>query len=417
MSLRVSLASRLASPRFWLLVSALSLRAAGFVSGFVLVRSYGLAAMGAYSVVLNTAAMLTAPLGGCISNSSTVMGREYRDGASNQVCVVCVYLAIAAVGSVALLPALIVLARSSGAEPQSSWIFAVYFALLFGQLGLQAVQGTAAGLGAAGSAAKALAVLALVSVLAAWPIINGFGSGGALVLASTLAVAAPAFMLASSRQLFSGPWRWLEALRMLRFTFGSYPLVLASVVNSAASWASSIYLTQKLYGTAGVGSVALALQWLTVLLLPATSWGGLTLDVLNNAKGRSNTFLAVIRAQQRKNIGITMVGSCCMGLGAFPLAWVYGQAGTDLPMLFVIVSFAALTSAFNNVLERAFFALRMRLQWFLVICAGIAVQLAFVFSLGKIGVWAIPGGLVVGGLVVAVLGSLLIRVAMRTKND
>lgn len=428
----VRVLAALRGPRFWTLFSTLCARGVGFVTSFALARLAGAQWLGAYSAVLNTASAVTSPFAQVLANNATLAAAHahrvgpvsFRSHAKGHLLL----------GAGLSLPACFLLAwllRSTRGEASSGvWemMLVTGWCVAAGQVLAGVILGFYQGAGHFLAAARVTAVVAACMGVVAIPAVWFGGVGGALLIASVVALL-PALLLgvglfwfrdwkageASPPTLQRGGRKPLhEALWRL---WRALPSVGAMAINAAVNWACTIYLVRSGHGLAGVGVVAVAIQWSTLLLMPATSWGGLTLKALTDsvAAGSRVQVREVVRRQIVKNVMTTGVMALVLGLGSGLIARAYGLRETDLWLLLCVNAVAATVASANNVFERLLLCLDAQQRWLAQSVVAFGVQVAFTASLIHLGLVVVPLGVLLAGITQALLcmfslNSLLLKV-------
>ena len=421
----------LRGPRFWTLFSTLCTRGVGFVTSFALARLAGVQWLGAYSAVLNTASAVTSPFALALTNNATLAAADaHREGPVSFRAHARGHLLL---GAGLSLPACLLLAwllRSTrGDATPAVWemMLVAGCCVAAGQVLAGVIQGVYQGAGHFLAAARVTAVVAAGMGLVAIPAVWFGGVGGALLIASVVALL-PALLLGigvfwvhhwqcgggitvesrGRKPLHEALWRLWRSL----------PSVGATAINATVNWACTIYLVRSEHGLAGVGVVAVALQWSTLLLMPATSWGGLTLKALTDsvATGCAVQVREVVRRQIVKNVMTTGVMALVLGLGSGLIARAYGLHETDLWLLLCVNAVAATLASINNVFERLLLCLDAQPRWLAQSVVAFGVQVVFTASFIHLGLVVVALGVLLAGITQAVLcafslNALLLKVS------
>lgn len=397
-------------------LSALLMRGSGFLASFMVARWVGPSALGVYSATVNTAGAVVQPVLGAVSNGSTLSaGASVRDLGLRRLLKA--YLGWI---GLALLVLTLVLYQSMkvsdlldpGAHPglqlSSVLLIMAGAAVMGGTLLTAAASGLLAGAGQFLPLAKVLSVAAALLMLLSYPAVAWGGLNGALVLAAFTACL-PALLavglvhrlgreLPGSQQPDGSAWR--ESRRHL---VASSPSVVAWSLNSAVNWACTIYLVQASYGAEGVAVVAVGTQWLTLMLMPVTSWGAMVLKellVAREARDHRPVGWRVVSRLVWRNLAVTAVVTIVVGVLAGLIARAYGLKAQGLQVILWVNTLSALTAAITNVLERLFVCEERQVDWMVISALGLAVQLAVTWAVIDLGLWVVPAGAVLANVVI-----------------
>jgi O-antigen/teichoic acid export membrane protein len=376
----------LQGPRAWLLLAMLLSRAGGFITSLVLARTVGTAALGTYATIMNTASPLVAPASQAMVNTTTVMASEQQERSTlRSLWQVQALFSLGALGLV--LPiALWLLSRAveqTAANPMP-WLLAVagIFAVVVGQLATPLVSALLHGEGRFRAAGQWAALVSIVTLCAVVPIIQHWGLAGALSLA---AVSAALGWLLPSIDLLRRhhhdqvlPRSALIRAYAVRLR-EAFPSIAGVLLNGGVNWLCTVYLIQRHWGAEGVGMLSIGLQWSTLMLIPATSWGGITLQSLatsHRTRDRA-TLLAAIRAQLLRNAGVTAMIALLVAMSSHALERLYGVNEGSLWPILAVFSAAAVTASINNVFERLWWVGNRQRIWFAWTLSSLALQLIF----------------------------------------
>lgn len=392
------------SPRSWMLLATLLSRGAGFVTTFALSRLAGVEALGTYSTVVNTASAVVAPFFSVLGNNATITAaeahncsRSARADAARASLAIALLLSMASFGLFAVVQGWVMPADGPLAH---GWILVGAGSLIFGQALTAVVQGFYFGAGQFIAASRVLALVSIVVALGVAPVLwlaDLEGALGLLVFASLgpAVVLAPNILRGGSPSIATAVWRdlWRRLLE-------SWPSVAAATVNSGVNWYCAILLVQKVHGIGAVGIVAIAGQWLTLMLMPATSWGGVTLKGLKDAVASDDIqkLRSCIRSMFLKNLTVTLGVGAGIAACAWLIASAYGLRGTDLALLICLNGAVAIVAAINNVFERLLLCLGRQDLWLWVSLAAFAVQALVTTLLINEGLAAVPLGVLSAGL-------------------
>ncbi len=384
-SLKAKAALLWQSPSLWLLGSNLLTRGLSFVVTLLIARTVGVAALGMYSSTLISAASLTTPISQAMANSATLMAAREAGGVSSWRKVLAANAwVLSACALLALAGPWFLYARtgtkdSFGVMPEVG--YAVVAALALGQLLSQFMLGLAHGTHLSRQAAWVVTAMMLLGLLSCWPVIQIWGLTGALVQAA-LVMAAPGLLLwlytrrqsaavspAEARAGHQDAWaRFSHALPSIGSTF----------INNGTNWLCCIYWVLQHHGHAGVGLVAIGLQWAVIMQLPVNSWGGRIVHALGTAASQGPSALKKETALQvRRCVGVTVL----TGLGVSALSpWIADLYQADRHMLIALIlinGLAAVVSSINYVFERVFFCLDSQRVWLATSMFTYAIQLVF----------------------------------------
>lgn len=406
----------LSGPHAWLVLGLLLSRATGFLIGLVLARSAGASALGLYSTVMNTAAPLVSPVSHAMINNNTLMASEQRDQGLRGLWRAQLVITLIAMALTLPLFALL-FSRAVGhdtLEPaQWGWALVGAGSVVVSQLGTPMVAALLHGEGrfrAAGQWSVLTGVLGLAAVL---PVVWAFGLAGALGLAATSAVLA--WLLLSGDLLRRHRTeQTVAAVRgpILARLRKALPAITGMGLNGSVNWLCTIYLVHAYWRAEGVGVLGVGLQWSTLILIPATSWGGMTLALIGQAHraGDRAVLVGALRQQLLRNGGATLVAALAVVAGAGLLTDLYRMQGTGLPMVLCAFAAAAFFGSLNGVFERLWWAAGRQRSWFIWQC------MAFVMQIGTT-LWLLPHHLAfagIGVLVAALTLSLCSVLALRS---
>jgi O-antigen/teichoic acid export membrane protein len=398
------------SPELWLLASNLLSRLLGFVVSLLLSRTVGVQALGVYSGLLITSASPTTPMSAVLANNATMLAARHHPAASLMALLranagVFAWSALlAGAGCWAMLGAS-TLTGSGLVSPAA--VLVVVSGLVLGQLLTQLVVGLCHGADLSRQASMVVSAAMLASLLMAYPILKLFGLAGVLLQAMAVAVA-PGLVLSAWLWRRRGARQDSPALRSetTRYFRQALPNVLATVVNNATNWVSCIYLAEKFHGHGGLGLVAISLQWMALMQLPVTSWGGRVMRALALAHGQSSSaFKGEIRQQLRKCAGVSVVAALVVLALAVPVADLYKVDRHLLACMFAINALATALASINFVYERVFFCLGSQRPWLLISVLAYLAQLALTLVLVPHSVLAVAAGNLMAIVVVMVVVS------------
>ena len=297
-----------------------------------------------------------------------------------------------------------------GTASRSPVLLAVGVCVVVGQIVGGVSLGFLYGAGEFTLAARITALVAMAVCLLAYPAIQHFGLHGALALLLVASLLPPILMGAKVLTkkhsavvtLTAGPnaWRSVNS-RFIR----AWPSVAAATVNNGVNWLCTIYLVQSAFGASGVGVVAVAVQWLNLMLIPATSWGGVSLKALTDvvASGNEKAAWSTAAGLMRKNILVTFVLAGSIALGSGLIARAYGLQNTDVALLISLNATCAIVASINNIFERFLLALDRQGWWFVFSLAAFLVQAAVTYLFIAKGLWVAGTGVLAASMVLCLL--------------
>jgi len=187
--------------------------------------------------------------------------------------------------------------------------------------------------------------------------------------------------------------------------FRALPSIAAIIVNNGVNWVCTIFFVQSIFGTVGVGVVAVAAQWLNLMLIPATSWGGVSLKVLTDAiaSGNEKTVWHTSVGLMRKNFLVTIALAGSIALASGLIARAYGLSDTDVALLICVNALCAIVAAINNVFERFLLALDRQGWWLFFSLISFSAQMAVTVLFIAKGLWIVPVGVLVASITLCLL--------------
>jgi O-antigen/teichoic acid export membrane protein len=227
--------------------------------------------------------------------------------------------------------------------------------------------------------------LMVACMLAAYPLITHGGLSGALVLA-VISVLGPGmcYVVLVGMQARHGGAHLAqdgdasalrrEAWRRMR---QSLPSTSTALLNTGTNWVCNIYLVHRLQGFEGVGMLAIALQWSTLMQLAFSSWGGKILHALSQAQEREGAagLKLEMGRQVQRCVKVALASSVVIVLAGPAIALLYKVDMQTLTGLLLINAVAAVLSGANYVYERVFFMLESQRAWLGFSALAYAVQL------------------------------------------
>lgn len=388
--------------RSWVLVANIAARGTGFLMTFLISRFLGAHSLGEYSSLMSTVSSAIQPFAQATSNNSILLVHRVDDDAASVRSTTIAGLFVTITLSAISLLIFLVLRRLAGTEEgPDSWLDdAAGATFVIGQLAGAVLLGAFYGTGKFVEAAKVSTVASLSTIVMAPLAIVAFGLPGAYVMVAFSALVSPC---ALAYRLFSGS-RALKAFRTADFIpvarqfLTNLPSVARAGVATASFWLCTVFFVQQSFGVEGVGEVAVAVQWLTFILLATSSWHGLTLKAL--AEAASNRDIDILTAAMfsllKRNLLITLVGALSVAAAADIIANAYGLGHTQLALLLRLNCCIALIAACNETFEQLMLCLNLQSWWFLSSLAGFSVQIgitaAFIGSGLPTVMWASLAG-------------------------
>lgn len=398
------------SPEAWLLASNLLSRLLGFVVSLLVSRMAGVQALGVYSGLLITAASPTTPVSAVLANNATILSARHhgqvqlRTLLRAQLPVWLLGLLFAAFGCVLMLHASSLLGSASLPWAMVLWVMA---GLVVGQMLTHLVVGLYHGADLSVRASIVSSVTAIIALTSTYPVIQYWGLHGILVQA-TLVAMVPGLLMCwmawRDDELITPSSSAVDLRDESRAQFRqAWPNVLATVLNNGANWLACIYLAERFHGHAGLGVVAISLQWMALMQLPVSSWAGRVMRALSlgHAEG-ANSFGREIGRQVRRCAWVSLAG----GVGVVAVApWVADVYRVDRVTLFWMLAINALATVLagiNVVYERVFFCLGTQRPWLCFSILAYAVQLVVTWMLIPHAIQAVAVGNLMASVAVMV---------------
>ncbi len=377
------------STRAWAFVGALCTRGAGFIASFSLARFAGAEALALYVGTVVTATVVATPLAQVLFNAGTLAATAAPSAAwAKRLVRGSVWMGVC---SLPVLAGLFWWMHDQlGGAGQTSlaadaavawpWLMLGGVSSLIGQVLGFALTGLLNGLGAQLPAARQTAVQSALLMPLSLPCVYLFGLPGGvgmLVLSALLPVALQLWL--ASRWL-AGRWQPTEGslheeadvpgqVLWVQVKAG-VPNAISLVAAGVGSWLCSIYLVQQHQGASAVAQLAVATQWTTLVLMPATSWGGVVLRELAQQRLRADsthTLWSVLWRLMVRNVAVTAALGACVLVAWRWIEQGYRMQGLGLFELMLVSVAAALVSSAHGVLERAL--ITWQKQWHLMVFA------------------------------------------------
>lgn len=385
----------LASDRFWVMMATLTARASSFVVGMIITRLHGTAVFGVYAATLNVAASSVAPLAPVLQNNAAMMSL-HRTTSDERQNLTRVHLPVLAFFLVLGMIVFSLLAPHSGLpnlwrfEGLMAWVVAACVA--FFQLQNAISQGLLQGVGDFIRPAKGMIALSLGVLVLAWPMIwigDLIGAYGVLALNSLLPPLLLLWMYlfpvrpatVSSRVLTQSPTLSHVVLALWR----SLPSVVTALFSTALGWICLVYLPNRMHGADGLGWVSLGVQWGSLMLVPCSSWSGLTMKHLLDALDLKDEhqLKATVLKLMMQNGGITLLTGVGV-LAASPLlAYMYKVDASILRSVLAVTAIYAITASLTTVYERLFFCVHKQYEWMWLAVVSSLIQVAVTY-------WVLP---------------------------
>lgn len=415
-------------------MGALSTRGAGFVASFSLARFAGSTPLALYLATVVAASVVSTPLaqvlfnGGLLSATSAPTATWAR-GLFRVVLGMAVLGALPLVLIFVAMHSQVVNEASQLAARDVAWLWVAGVGAVCGQVLTQALTGLLNGLGAQLPTARVTACLSTLLMPLSVPAVWWLGLQGAwimLLLSSWLPVLVLGALVL--RWLQRG-WRAVEAAdataataaddpahAMWQQVRAGWPNAVALMAAGAAGWLCSIYLVQRHQGAAGVAVLGVATQWMTLILMPATSWGGVVLRELAEARLRSDARSALgptLRRLMVRNVLVTLAVAAVVLAASGWLERAYRLDGAGLPALLAVSVLASLVLSANGVLERALITWDRQWALMLISFAGLAAQVACTVIWVERSVQAVQWGLMLSAIVSS---GLMLRALARLRE-
>lgn len=415
-------------------MGALSTRGAGFVASFSLARFAGATPLALYLATVVAASVVSTPLaqvlfnGGLLSATSAPTATWAR-GLFRVVLGMAVLGALPLVLIFVAMHSQVVNEASQLAARDVAWLWVAGVGAVCGQVLTQALTGLLNGLGAQLPTARVTACLSTLLMPLSVPAVWWLGLQGAwimLLLSSWLPVLVLGALVL--RWLQRG-WRAVEAAdataataaddpahAMWQQVRSGWPNAVALMAAGAAGWLCSIYLVQRHQGAAGVAVLGVATQWMTLILMPATSWGGVVLRELAEARLRSDARSAlgpILRRLMVRNVLVTLAVAAVVLAASGWLERAYRLDGAGLPALLAVSVLASLVLSANGVLERALITWDRQWALMLISFAGLAAQVACTVIWVERSVQAVQWGLMLSAIVSS---GLMLRALARLRE-
>lgn len=418
----------LARPRAWILIADSGVRAAGFAMTFLLSRFGGPGPVGQYSMLINTASTVIQPFLPVMMNTATVTSMASQRAAPGTLDAtirgnVAIALLLAGLSTPIFLILLAVTRTESiGVAAPAALALSAALSLMAGQLVTATLVGTNYAAQRFLATARVLIACSVTATALSIPAVILWDLRGAYAGLIAFSLAPPVLL---ARQWFSLSTAVLgvrrrDSLAAFKAALGEVrnglPTIASMIVGAGVYWICTIYLVQKFHGLEGVGLIAIAAQWLTAILMAATSWGRIALPQLIDSaqSGDINGFRRTFFSLLWRNVTITLAGALVVALAAQWIAQIYGISD---PRLSALIQWNALTAALASghfILERSLVSVSRQSLWlkFSLVRFGIQLTITVAF-IGK-SLVVVPIASMIGSLALTALYALAFdRVLLR----
>lgn len=414
------------SPRVWTVLASFAQRGAGFVASFMVSRWVGPSGLGLYAVTVNTAAAVAQPLMSVFSNGATLSAGQI----GHQHGLMKLWWVCARVLLLVIFPLFILFVwgmNSSGVlvqQPVSIWLlWCVGVLIIVGSLTLAIASALLAGIGQFLPLARGISLTALFLISISWPMVAWGGIVGALILAALTSVAVALTALHHIRRPFIPQQEIIQQGTVdptgvvRHHLWASSPGAFALILQAVVSWLCTIYLVQREQGIEALAVLAVSTQWLTLMLMPVTSWSGMVINELirSHPDARQGVAWTVVVRLIVRNVAATACVVACISVAALTIERWYGLSDQGLAILIWLNAAPALMGSIFMVLERLYVCRQEQVIWMLCSAAGLLVQLCLTWLWVDRLLWIVPLGLAAGYLVPVVFatGRLLMQTRAR----
>jgi O-antigen/teichoic acid export membrane protein len=376
--------------------------------------------------MVNTASLVATPFAQVMANNATILGAVgeradpavYRDHARASF-----FLALVLAGVSGAVFILLYIFMLGDVASHSVMLVVIGLCVVAGQIVGAVSLGFLYGAGEFILASRISFLLALIACPLAYPIIRSFGLTGGLALLLLVTLVPPSLMAIrvlmhkSGEPKSQGGRRSSAALAVRAHFRRALPTVATITINNGTNWFLTIYLVQAFYGAAGIGVFAVAGQWLNLMLIPTTSWGGVAIKTLADAvaTGNAKTVWHVAAGLMRKNLLVTLALAGAISVAAGLIARAYGLMGTEVMVLIWINAGCALVGAVNSIFERLMLVLDRQAWWLAFSLISFVAQACFTLLFISSGLWVAAAGVALAGLTSVVLSYFGVRYALRVR--
>lgn len=415
------------SPRAWAFIGALCTRGAGFIASFSLSRHLGPSFLALYISTVITGAAVSGPLAQVLFNSGTLAAHAAPSVSWSQRLL----QANLWLGSALLLPlcALFAVMHWPMASPLAAklgvsqgLLAVVGFSTVAGQVYVSALTGLLNGLGAQLPSARLTAWVATLLMALSYPAVAMFGITGAWVVLLISAWLPVLLLWRLSHRYLRDTWApavepahfevappLSVALRYLREGIPSSMAVMAS---GLVAWFCSIYLVQHYLGPQAVAVLAVANQWMTLILMPATSWGGVILKEMAHlrlSRDGVQQLPSALRRMVGRNMLVTGLLAVAVALASDWIVAGYRLQGHGLSTVLMVSGAAALLGSAYGVLERALICWDRQWQLMVFSFLGLLIQVVFTVMLVSESIIVVQLGVMLASVVSIALALWFLR--------
>lgn len=418
------------SPRTWAMLSTMSNRGVGFIVSLSISRLLNAHSLALYISTVIAASAVSTPFFQMIFNAGTVGGarpapaswlKRYLRRELHLVALVVPVLVLMLWWMQWDISA--PLSREVGSD--TSWLVVVGISAVGSQLLVAALSGLLNGMNLQLSTYRVLAVVSMATILLSFPAVWFWGMSGAwAVLVCNSWIPVVLLWVMAGRALRHEPGHLLmdamdptealpepggEAIRQIKLCL---PNALGVAASGAVAWLCSIKLVSIHHGAAGVATVAIANQWLTLILVPVSSWGGVQLRELVALRMQGLPWGDVRPVMARlwwQNMATTGVLAALMAVGAPLLATAYRMQGQGLVELVWISAAAALAATTYGLIESLVIAWER--QWLLMrlMLVGLGTQIAVTLMFIDRSLLVAQWGALLSWLAMVALGWWIVR--------
>ena len=421
------LQAMMTSPRAWATLATLASRGSGFVASFSLSRLAGAPSLALYISTVITASAVATPIAQVLFNSTTLSGTAAPSASwlrrflkANLLLATVLLLPVCVLFYLMHWDAAAELAGGLGLP--DAWLVVVGISTVAGQIYLAVLTGLLNGIGAQVPSARLMSAVSLLLMVFSYPAVAHAGVRGAwtlLLLSNWVPVIWQGVLFARHlrrdwvRQVAEadvcadrpGHAAWSQFL-------AGVPNALGLVVTGFVAWFCTIYLVQRELGAHAVAVVAVSNQWMTLMLLPATSWGGVVLRELAQLRLSGPSAggpWPLVRRQVLRNGGITLLVVMAVLVVSPWIESGYRLEGQHLIALLCVSGVASVLSSMTGVFERVLICWDRQVPWMLLLVAGLAAQVAFTYALVGRSVVNVQGGAALAAVLTLVLSAWLVR--------
>jgi hypothetical protein len=417
------------------MLSALLTRGVGFIASLSLAREAGAEALSLYMALVITGAAVVAPFGQVFLNSATmaaarVSGTAWLGQFVRVNLAFALMLALPLMGVFAFLHWKVASASAAQLGVLPIWLAWVGASVVVAPLWQAVLTGVLNGSGWQTRCAKMTALCAAVVMPLSYPAAHWAGVRGAW-MALMLSVWLPFVVLA---------WVWFKNVASMgdaavnvdddqqvepwrqswRYFKAGLPNAGALLLGGLVTWWCTVHLPQKVWGAQGVAILSINSQWLSLMLLPATSWGGVALSEMAQAHasrvGRPQAW-GLIRRWLARNGVVTLVVVLVVMVAASRLEAAYRMEGQGLRALLLISGLSAMLSALYAVFERALICWGHQHYLLLTPLLAAVVQVLATQLLIDQSLLGVQQGMLLGAGVMLVFGCLVWRAVLNNERE